>query len=147
MAGTGETVISVSPAAIWAALQDPLVLAAIIPGSKSIERLDEGRFRAVLALGVGPFRSDYTVELVIAGLDMPHSLTLAGHSVGGLGSGEARGHVALHERRPGRTEVSWRFAGTVSGPVGVVGDTVLAGVSRLFVTRFFAALKRVLTPV
>ncbi len=42
------------PPAVWAALNDPAVLKACIPGCESLERSGEQRVRVVMAARVGP---------------------------------------------------------------------------------------------
>lgn len=141
MSGSGSVVVLAPQAAVWAALQDPDVLVALIPGADTVTRLASGRFHAVLSFGVGRMRSPMAVELSVSG-EPPGALTLEGHSVGGLGGGRAAGVVTLTERRPGRTVVEWSFEGEVSGPVSFAGDTLLQMSARLFTGRFFAALTR-----
>ena len=141
MSGSGSVVVLAPQAAVWAALQNPDVLVALIPGADQVTRLDPGRFRAVMSFGVGRMRSLMTVELNVSG-EPPGALMLEGHSVGGLGGGRATGVVKLTERRPGRTVVEWSFEGEVSGPVSFAGDRLLQMSARLFTGRFFAALTR-----
>ena len=142
LAGAGRTEVPAAPAAVLAALLDPAVLAALIPGADSVEQSGEGQFRALLSYGVGSLRSRYQVELDLSGRDHAQAILMQGSSRGGLGGGSATGRVALHQARPGRTSIAWSYEGEVTGAVALAGDTLLRMSARLFVHRFFAALSR-----
>ena len=142
LSGAGRTEVPAAPAAVLAALLDPAVLAALIPGADSVEQSGDGRFSALLSFGVGTVRSRYRVELDLSGRDHAQAILLQGHSRGGLGGGNATGRVALRQSRPGRTSIDWTYEGEVTGAVALAGDTLLQISARLFVHRFFAALSR-----
>ena len=142
LAGTGRAVVPAPAEVVWATLLDPAALATLIPGAERVERLDEERFRAVLSMGVGPVRGQYDIALRLSGREETGALVLSGTSTGWLGSGHATARVTLVEDVPGRTIVAWDYAGMVFGPVAVTGGFLLRGASRLFVSRFFAALVR-----
>ena len=142
LAGAGQTEVPAAPAAVLAALLDPAVLAALIPGADTVEQSGEGRFAALLSFGVGTLRSRYRVELDLSGRDHAQAILLQGSSRGGLGGGSATGRVALRQSRPGRTTIDWSYEGEVTGAVALAGDVLLQISARLFVRRFFAALSR-----
>jgi 2-furoyl-CoA dehydrogenase large subunit len=142
LAGAGRTDVPAAPAAVLAALLDPAVLAALIPGADSVEQSGDGRFSALLSFGVGTLRSRYRIELDLSGRDHAQAILLQGSSRGGLGGGSATGRVALRQPRPGRTSIDWSYEGEVTGAVALAGDTLLRLSARLFVHRFFAALSR-----
>lgn len=139
IAGTGHALIPVEPHSVWKALLDPKTLAAIIPGARTVEQLAPMHFRAILSLGVGPFRADYTATLQLTG-DEPTRFNLRGASRGKLGWGDGTGTVTLRPRTPSHTIVEWTYQGSISGPVTLAGGPILGTATRFFVTRFFTAL-------
>lgn len=142
LSGAGSIVVAAPADRVLAALLDPAVLQALIPGAQTVEQLGRGRFCAVLSFGVGNLRSRNTVELQADGLDGPGAVTLSGHATGAHGAGQATGQVALDERRPGRTSIAWSYAGEVSGRWVHAGGPLLRFSANMFVGRFFRALAK-----
>lgn len=140
LSGAGSIVVAAAADRVMAALLDPAVLQALIPGAQTVEQLGRGQFRAVLSFGVGSLRSCNTVELQAKGLDGPGAVTLTGHATGAHGAGAATGQMILEERRPGRTSIAWTYAGEVSGRWVHAGGPLLRFSANLFVGRFFRAL-------
>ena len=143
LSGAGSVVVMATADRVLAALLDPAVLQALIPGAQSVERLGQGHFRAVLSFGVAGMRTHNTVELRAQGLDNSGPVTLTGDAAGTFGAGTATGQVTLEERRPGRTAVSWTYAGEVSGRWVRAGGPLLRLTANIFVGRFFRALAKV----
>jgi carbon monoxide dehydrogenase subunit G len=141
--GAGTLFLPASPDAVRRILFDPAALARIVPGAEKVERLAEGRFRAVLRLGVGRLAGRYAVLLDI-GEAGPGKVTLTGRSSGPLGHGEAAAQVTL-AARPRGTRIAWSFVGQVGGLVTLAGQPALGLASRLFIQRFFVGLRRSMT--
>lgn len=142
MSGSGRVVVAAAPDAVWAALLDPMVLQRIIPGAERVERIGAARFRAVLVFGVGWLGSRCEAGLELSELERPCRLTLVGDGAGLFGGGSAAGHVTLAAGAPGSTVLSWRYTGTVHGPVALAGSRLLRIASGRFVDGFFAGLVR-----
>lgn len=142
LAGAGSVVVAASADQVWAALLDPAVLCSLIPGAERVEQVGEGRFRAVIMFGVSRLRSRCEAGLQMSDLEHPCRLTLAGDAAGLFGGGSAVGHVTLAERTPGETMLTWRYAGTVSGPMTLAGGRLLRVASDMFVNQFFQGLTR-----
>lgn len=143
--GAGAITVAAGREVVLAALLDPASLRRIVPGAESIDRLDDGRFRAVLRLGVGRLSGRYAAELGINPGTAPGVLELSGRSSGPLGWGHAAARVTLTGQRRG-TRIAWIFDGVIGGIVTLAGQPVLTIASRLFITRFFAGLQRALGP-
>lgn len=141
--GAGATTVPAGRDAVLAALLDPVVLQRIVPGAESVDRLGEGRFAAVVRLGVGRLSGRYAAELGITSGRAPGVLELSGRSSGPLGWGHAAARVTLTEQRRG-TRIAWGFDGVIGGIVTLAGQPVLTIASRLFIARFFAGLQRAL---
>ena len=53
----GKYSIPARPAAVWAALHEPEMLAAAIPGCEAVEKLSPTEFRARAVIKVGPVKA------------------------------------------------------------------------------------------
>ncbi len=148
MHGEGAPVIPLAPDAALATLLDPATLRRLIPGADVVERVAEGRYRAVLSLGVGPLRVRQTVEITVTpsadpatrAPGGPIALAISGVSSGALARGVATASVVLEPAGPHRTRVVWRYEGTIGGAAALAGGMALSATARAFIARFFAGL-------
>ncbi len=101
---TGEQHIPASQDAVWAALNDPAVLKACIPGCDSIERQSVNEYRVSMLAAVGPVKARFHGKLAIRDADPPR-----GYALSFEGSGGAAGFGK--EKLPSR----WRLTMTVPG--------------------------------
>lgn len=147
--GEGVAFVALPRDAALATLLDPATLRRLVPGADAVERVGQGRYRAVVSLGVGPLRLRQTVELRVAvtppgtaapGPGAPIPLEIVGSSSGALARGHAVAAVRLDPAGPGRTRVAWRYEGTVAGAAALAGGAALSATARVFVGRFFANL-------
>jgi 2-furoyl-CoA dehydrogenase large subunit len=142
MTGSAEARVQAAPAAVWAMLLDPDVLASLIPGSHGVKKLSETHFVADVSLGVGPVKGSYKAEVHLSDLDPPRSATLSGSVVGALGSGGGNGRVTLTPDGQGGTIIAYTYEAVVGGKVAAVGGRLLEGAARVIFKQFFAALAR-----
>ena len=63
---TGDIVIAAARARVWAALNDPVVLAACIPGCEAVEAVGPLEKTARVMIKVGPVRARFAGRIVLA---------------------------------------------------------------------------------
>lgn len=137
----GERPLPVGKAELWRLLNDPDVLAKIIPGCNAVERVSEDRYRMGLKLQVANVSGEYMGEVEIRDKCEPHRYVIA---VSGEGSiGFMRGEAAIDLEERGEAAALLRFAGKaeVGGVVAGVGQRMLGGVAKFLVGRFFKLLE------
>ena len=61
----GKYSIPAAPAAVWAALHEPEMLAAAIPGCETVEKLSPTEFRARAVIKVGPVKARFDGKVVV----------------------------------------------------------------------------------
>ena len=62
----GRNVVAAPADRVWQMLQDPVVLARVIPGLSDVERVGEGEFRGKLILNAGPVHGTFKTTLNIS---------------------------------------------------------------------------------
>ncbi|MCA1481745.1 carbon monoxide dehydrogenase subunit G, partial [Bradyrhizobium sp. NBAIM08] len=87
---TGEQLIAAPRDKVWAALNDPDVLKACIPGCQSLEKLENDRLKAVAVVKVGPISAKFAGEVTLSDLDPPNGYRISGEGQGGA-AGFAKG--------------------------------------------------------
>ncbi len=139
---SGTNAIDAPRAQVWAALNDPGVLARTLPGCEQLEVVDADTYRARVTAGVASIRGTYDGTVRLSSRDEPSSLRLHVQGAGAPGTIGAEVQVRLADVDGDATEVDWDADAVVGGMIGGVGQRMLAGVSTRMAGEFFAALER-----
>src|SRR5262249_40301020 len=94
MTMNGEVQLPASREAVWAKLNDPEVLKACIPGCEELEKTDDGGFRAVAKMKVGPVSARFKGKVTLSDLDPPNGYKISGEGEGGV-AGFAKGGATV----------------------------------------------------
>ena len=86
----GEYRIPARREQVWAALNDPEILKACIPGCETLEQTSDTGFAATVALKVGPVRAKFAGAVELSDIDPPNGYTISGEGKGGA-AGFAKG--------------------------------------------------------
>jgi carbon monoxide dehydrogenase subunit G len=138
----GQTVINATRDAVWAALNDPQVLARCIDGVETLERVGENRFEGALNAKVGPVKARFTGVLDLTEIDAPNRYVLVGEGKGGV-AGFAKGsaEVVLADAPQGGTLLSYDARSQVGGKLAQLGTRLVEGAAKGYAEAFFAAFK------
>ncbi len=125
---------------VWNTLMDPQALAACVPGCQSLEPTGENEYQAVVSVGIGPVRGNFTARVAITETNPYHSyrLSLSGNSNIGFGSGDS---LVTLEEAEGRTIVRVESTAQAGGQVARVGQRMMESVARGMLDRFFSCLQ------
>ncbi|MFQ5982648.1 MAG: carbon monoxide dehydrogenase subunit G [Woeseiaceae bacterium] len=142
----GEYQIASSREQVWAALNDPEMLKACIPGCESMEKVSDTEFSARVMAAIGPVRAKFDTRLTLENVQPPVSYTLVGSSKGGAaGFGRGSADVRLAEL-DGGTQLTYDADFKVGGKLAQVGSRLVLGVTRKTADDFFGNLSRKLDP-
>jgi uncharacterized protein len=125
---------------VWAALNDPGVLVRTIPGCEQLEALGEDRYRMTVTAGVASIKGTYLGEVALTDPEPVTAFTLRASGSGAPGTVQADVRVTLDDADGGGTLLSYAADAVVGGPVGGVGQRVLAGVAKKTAGEFFKAV-------
>ncbi len=142
---SGSSVLHASPDRVWAAVTDPAVLSAVIPGCDVLTPTAANTFALTVTLGVASIKGSYSGEVWFSDLVEPSSLTMRATGSGGPGTIDTTVVVLLTPLGDGSTRLDYDADAMVGGMVGGVGQRVLAGVAKKTAGLFFAAIDEVLT--
>jgi hypothetical protein len=142
---TGESIIAAPRDRVWAALNDPAVLAACIDGVERLEPAGDNRFEGAMNAKVGPVRAKFTGVIELTEIDAPNRYVIAGEGKGGVaGFAKGRAEVRLDDETvdgaPG-TRLSYHATSTVGGKLAQLGARLIEGTARGYAEAFFAAFK------
>ena len=141
---TGEQVLPQPREAVWAALIDPEVLGACVPGCRSFDRVSDNHYRAAMQADVGPVSASFSVEIRITDPDPPRSYRLEGSAKAPIGFGRGQADVRLEEDGQGGTRLSYKARLQLGGKLAQVGSRLLSGITRKIAAHFFQRFAEVL---
>jgi carbon monoxide dehydrogenase subunit G len=131
-------VIAAPPAVVWAALLDPEVLKAAVPGCESLTGSPDEGFEAAVVQKVGPVKARFAGRVNLLDRIEPESLTLAGEGSGGV-AGFAKGEARVRlESVPEGTRLSYEVEAKVGGKLAQLGSRIIDGFARKMADDFFA---------
>lgn len=136
---TGTATMAAPPEQVWAAVHDPAVLARCIPGCQSLRELSPGRYAMTVTAGVAAIKGSYEGEVAISDVTEPTAFTMKADGAGAPGTIATTVDVSLAPA-DGGTSISYEADAVVGGPIGGVGQRMLAGVARKMAGQMFTAL-------
>jgi uncharacterized protein len=143
---TGEYRIPAPREQVWAALNDPEILKASMPGCESLERVSDHEFAATVAAKVGPVRAKFNGHVTLSDLNPPESYKISGEGKGGA-AGFAKGgaDVRLVEETAAVTVLSYTAKADVGGKLAQLGSRLIDATAKKMADEFFENFRRQLT--
>jgi carbon monoxide dehydrogenase subunit G len=136
---SGEERIPASQADTWAALNDPEMLKACVPGCETIDRLAENEYQVLMVARIGPVSAKFKGKLALSDLKPPHSYAIAFEGQGGAaGFGKGSAQVQLAPDDEG-TKLSYQVKASVGGKLAQIGSRLVDAAARKLSQDFFAA--------
>jgi carbon monoxide dehydrogenase subunit G len=136
---SGEERIPASQAETWAALNDPEMLKACVPGCETIDRLAENEYQVLMVARIGPVSAKFKGKLALSDLKPPHSYAIAFEGQGGAaGFGKGSAQVQLAPDGEG-TRLSYQVKANVGGKLAQIGSRLVDAAARKISQDFFAA--------
>jgi carbon monoxide dehydrogenase subunit G len=142
----GEVVLPAGRERVWAALNDPEILKACIPGCQELEKVSDTEFKATAKVAVGPVKATFKGGVQLTDLDPPNGYTIGGEGQGGV-AGFAKGaaKVRLEDAEEG-TRLTYDVEAQVGGKIAQLGGRLINGVAKKYADEFFANFARILSP-
>jgi carbon monoxide dehydrogenase subunit G len=138
---SGQYEIALPREAVWQSLMDPEVLRRCVPGCESLELVAPNRYKARIALAIGPVRASFDTALELENLVPPESYRIRGGGRGGaVGFGEGHADVSLAAADSGGTVLHYEAAFSVGGRLAQLGSRLVLGTTRKLADEFFAKL-------
>jgi len=135
----GEQLVPASQADTWAALNDPDILKACVPGCESIERVSDNEYAVLMTARVGPVAAKFKGKLTLSDLKPPQSYSIAFEGQGGVaGFGKGGAQVQLAPESEG-TRLTYQVKANVGGKLAQIGSRLVDAAARKLADDFFTA--------
>lgn len=138
---TGEYRIPAPREAVWAALNNPEVLKASIPGCEELTKTSDTELVAKVIAKIGPVKAAFGGKVTLSDLDPPNGYTITGEGQGGA-AGFAKGGAKVRlEPADGGTATVLHYAADaqIGGKLAQIGSRLVEGTAKKLADEFFAA--------
>jgi carbon monoxide dehydrogenase subunit G len=136
---SGEYRIAAPRAQVWAALNDPEILKASIPGCQELDKRSDTEMTARVVTKIGPVKATFNGEVKLSNIDPPSGYTITGEGKGGV-AGFAKGgaDVSLTEDGDG-TILRYTAKAQVGGKLAQLGARLIDATAKQMADEFFGA--------
>ena len=133
----GEQLIPAPQKTVWAALNDPEVLKACVPGCESITSTGENEYQVLMVARVGPVSAKFKGKLTLSDIKPPDSYSLAFEGQGGA-AGFAKGGAQVRLEPQGLlTKLSYDVKANVGGKLAQIGSRLVDAAAKKVADDFF----------
>lgn len=138
---SGSYDIPASRATVWAAINDPEVLKACIPGCDEMTADGDSGFSAKVTAKIGPVKATFSGAVRLEDVQAPVSYTITGEGKGGAaGFAKGQAKVQLEELDAGTTRLTYSVDAQVGGKLAQVGSRLIQGAAKKYADDFFSTL-------
>ena len=132
---------------VWAALNDPEILKACIPGCEKLEMTSPTQMTATVTLKVGPVKASFSGKVELSDLDPPNGYRISGEGSGGV-AGFAKGgaDVKLEALDEATTRLHYAVDAQIGGKLAQLGGRLIDSTAKKLAGEFFERLSQQLAP-
>jgi len=138
---SGTQTMAASVQKVWTFLMDVQNVAECAPGFQSLEVLGEEHWKAVVAVGVGPVKAKFTLDVTRPEIEEPERMVVKGRGKAPGSGVEMTGDMQLTGLGENETQMDWRATVVVSGTIASVGARFLSSTAERLTGQFFDCLK------
>ncbi len=132
---------------VWAALNDPKILQACIPGCESLEMSSPTEMTAKVTLKVGPVKATFGGKVTLSEIDAPNGYRITGEGSGGV-AGFAKGGalVRLTSDGPDATILHYEADAQIGGKLAQLGSRLIDSTAKKLAGDFFTSFAAQVAP-
>jgi uncharacterized protein len=133
----GEYRIAALRDKVFAALNDPAVLQACIPGCESLEKTSDTEMKAKVRLRIGPVSASFSGKVTLSDIDPPNGYKIMGEGQGGAAGFAKGGAVVSLREEAAETVLAYTVDAQVGGKIAQVGARLIDGTAKKLADEFF----------
>ncbi len=135
---SGTNTLALAPEEAYRRMQDPVVLAACMPGCESLETIGEDEYRMKMKLAMASLSGAFEGKVRITDRT-PAGFRLIVEGTGKLGFMKGEGLLTFSQSGDG-TEVAYEGDVQVGGTIAAVGQRLIDATAKMMIKRFFEKL-------
>lgn len=136
--------IKADPATVYAALLDPEMLKACVPGAQDIEGSPEDGYTATVTQKVGPVKATFKGVVTMTDMVENEKMTITGEGKGGAAGFAKGGAVVTLTPTDAGTLLAYDVEAKVGGKLAQLGSRIIDGFAKKMAEAFFARLQMAL---
>lgn len=140
----GEHVFDGPREEVWKLVRDPDVLATALPGTQSLDQINENEYEGEMHVRVGPVAGVFAGRVAISDQVPPKSYTLTVDGKGRPGFARGTGHVQLIDQGDDGTLMKYEGELQIGGRIASVGQRLIDTASRSMIRQGLEALNKAL---
>ena len=125
---------------VWGAINDPEILAEILPNCESLEPISEHQFTAHINVKIGPISSKFESTLEMFDLKEPNGYKFRVQGNGKKGSMNGQGEIKLFPNGSG-TGFTFIAKGNITGIIARVGQRLIEATGKRLMDQGFENFK------
>jgi len=134
---SGERRIPAPREKVWAALNDPAVLKASIPGCETLDKLSDTELKATASVKIGPIAAKFAGKVNLLDLDPPNGYRIEGEGQGGVAGFAKGGATVALAADGGETILSYNVQANVGGKIAQLGARLIDATAKQMADAFF----------
>lgn len=141
---SGSRVILASRSKVWDALNDPKILVRILPGAKSVERVDDNQYSVETQMKVGPVSVNFKGHIRLSDVIQNERYTIHAEGKGVAGFAKGTGEVTLQDADDNSTLLTYETRSTIGGKLAQIGQRLIDATATRMTEEFFTNLAQIL---
>jgi carbon monoxide dehydrogenase subunit G len=138
---SGSQTIAVPVQRVWAYLLDVNKVTGCAPGFQSLEELGTEHWKAVIAVGIGPVKAKFTLDVTRPEMHEPDRMVVKARGKAPGSAVELEGIMNLVPEGESQTRMDWTAHVVVSGTIASVGARLMSSTAKKLTGQFFDCLK------
>ena len=136
---SGTHTLAMPPDRAYAMLLDPAILAQVIPGCESLEKIGEDEYRMKMKMALAAVSGAFEGKVRISDKTPPSSFRMDVDGTGKIGFVKGGGMLTLKAAGDG-TEVTFDGDVQVGGTIAAVGQRLIDTTAKMMIKTFFERL-------
>ena len=139
---TGEHAFVSARERVWAALEDPQMLANALPGAKRLDVTGPDEYALTVSVGVGSVTGTYDGTFRITDKLDAEACEVRANAAGGPGALEVVAQMRMRDGDDGGALLTYEADANVTGPLAGVGQRLIGSAAKRAAREFLAGLDR-----
>lgn len=128
---------------VWDALQDPEVLAAVMPGCEKLELVGEDEYEGILKIKVGPVQGKFSGNIKLEDIEPPNGYKMIVDGKGAPGFVKATGGLQL-ESQGDKTLLTYEGDARIGGRIASVGQRLIDSSAKSIIRQSLEAMNGIM---
>ena len=140
----GEYVFDGQREEVWKLVRDPEVLATCLPGTQSVQKVNDNEYIGEIGVRVGPISGAFSGKIFVTNEMPPISCTLTVEGTGKIGFLKGFGNIDMTDQGNSKTLMKYNGEVQIGGKVASVGQRLFDSVSKSMIKQGLDKLNEIL---